>query len=72
MEIDLSRLATHRRMTGPLLRYSALALAGLLVAGCSAQPMTVEQELTAGAVAGVIGGGSGARRGAASDLASYR
>ncbi len=66
MKIRLSGLATHRRMTRPLLRYSALALAGLLVAGCSAQPMTVEQELTAGAVAGVIGGGSGALFAAAS------
>jgi hypothetical protein len=66
MKIRLSGLATHRRMTRPLLRYSALALAGLLVAGCSAQPMTVEQELTTGAVAGMIGGGSGALFAAAS------
>ena len=32
----------------------------LLVVGCSAQPMTLQQELTSAAVAGVIGAGSGA------------
>jgi hypothetical protein len=40
-------------------RFSAILLAALL-AGCSTQPMTLDQELTAVAVAGAIGAGSGA------------
>jgi len=47
----------HRRR---FYRYGALVLAAFMVAGCSAQPMTLDQELTAGAVAGVIGAGAGA------------
>jgi hypothetical protein len=41
-------------------RYLALALASFTIVSCSAQPMTLDQELTAGAVAGAIGAGSGA------------
>ena len=41
-------------------RYLALALGSFTIASCSAQPMTLDQELAAGAVAGAIGAGSGA------------
>jgi hypothetical protein len=41
-------------------RGSALLLAALLFIGCSAQPMTLDQELASAAVAGAIGAGSGA------------
>jgi hypothetical protein len=41
-------------------RFSAFLLAALMIIGCSAQPMTLDQELTATAVAGAIGAGSGA------------
>jgi hypothetical protein len=48
----------HREVRG--YRYTALVLAALLSVGCSTQPMTLNQELTAGAVAGAVGAGSGA------------
>jgi hypothetical protein len=38
----------------------SLLLLAFMIAGCSTQPMTLNQELTATAVAGVIGAGSGA------------
>jgi ABC-type Fe3+-siderophore transport system permease subunit len=41
-------------------RFSALLLAAFLIAGCSAQPMTLDQELVSAGVAGAIGAGSGA------------
>lgn len=41
-------------------RGSVLLLAAMLFVGCSAQPMTLDQELTSAAVAGAIGAGSGA------------
>jgi hypothetical protein len=37
-----------------------LLLVAFVLAGCSTQPMTLDQELTATAVAGAIGAGSGA------------
>jgi hypothetical protein len=60
MKIYLSRCLMHRCPRRACLRYSALALAAFLSVGCSAQPMTVQQELTATAIAGAIGAGSGA------------
>ena len=41
-------------------RLPALVIAILAIVGCSTQPMTLDQELTTAAVAGVIGAGSGA------------
>ena len=41
-------------------RSFAVVLATLMIVGCSAQPMTLDQELAAGAVAGTIGAASGA------------
>ena len=38
----------------------SLLLLAFLIAGCSTQPMTLNQELAATAVAGAIGAGSGA------------
>ena len=52
--------AMHGRPRGSFVRFSALVLAALVIAGCSTRPMTLDQELTAGAVAGAIGAGSGA------------
>jgi hypothetical protein len=67
---DLQRKAmkvshlNERALVGPprhrFYRFSALLLAALLMVGCSTQPMTLDQELTATAVAGAIGAGSGA------------
>lgn len=48
------------RSKNPFYRFSAVVLAALLIVGCSAQPMTLDQELTAVAVAGAVGAGSGA------------
>jgi hypothetical protein len=48
------------RLNSRFYRYAALALASFTIACCSTQPMTLDQELTAGAVAGAIGAGSGA------------
>ena len=42
------------------MKISALMLCALVFAGCSTQPMTLDQELAATAVAGAIGAGSGA------------
>lgn len=42
------------------MKRSLLLLLAFAIAGCSAQPMTLNQELAATAVAGVIGAGSGA------------
>ncbi len=66
MKIYRSGLAPHRRAKLAWARPSALVFGAFLIAGCSAQPMTVQQELTATAVAGVVGGGSGALFAAAS------
>src|SRR5579864_301793 len=41
-------------------RSAASLLVALMFLGCSAQPMTLDQELTTAAVAGAIGAGSGA------------
>jgi len=41
-------------------RFSALLLAALPIVGCSGQPMTLDQEFAAAAVAGAIGAGGGA------------
>src|ERR1039458_4370259 len=61
--MKVSRL-NQRALVGPsrsrFYRFSALLLAALLIVGCSAQPMTLNQELTAAAVAGAIGASSGA------------
>ena len=42
------------------MKISFLLLIAFMIAGCSTQPMTLNQELTATAVAGAIGAGSGA------------
>src|SRR5208283_528328 len=60
MKVQPSRLAKHRGTKRPWVRYLALVFAAGLIGGCSAQPMTVQQELTTTAIAGVIGAGSGA------------
>ena len=60
MKIHPRRYTTHRRTKRLWLRYSALMLAVFLLLGCSSQPMTLQQELTATAIAGAIGAGSGA------------
>jgi hypothetical protein len=52
--------ATARHPRNRLYRYAALAFAAFFIAGCSAQPMTLNQELVAGAVAGGVGAGVGA------------
>ena len=61
--MKVSRL-DERASTGPFrsrfYRFSAIMLACLGIIGCSAQPMTIDQELTTAAVAGAIGAGSGA------------
>src|SRR6202040_110307 len=48
------------RTSNRFIRFSAGLLAALTITGCSAKPMTLDQELTTAAVAGVIGAGSGA------------
>ena len=53
-------LLGRRAAKNRLFRFPSLALAALLLVGCSAQPMTLDQELTSAAIAGVIGAGSGA------------
>jgi hypothetical protein len=61
MKISVPRLPAMRsRQAIRRYRYAALVLAALISVGCSTQPMTLDQELTAGAVAGAIGAGSGA------------
>jgi hypothetical protein len=52
--------AVARRPRSRLYRYAAVTLAAFFVVGCSAQPMTLNQELMAGAVAGGVGAGVGA------------
>jgi hypothetical protein len=52
--------AMLHRSRSRLYRVSALVFAAFLIVGCSAQPITVEQELAAAGVAGAIGAGSGA------------
>jgi hypothetical protein len=52
--------AMVRRPKNPPYRYVSLAVAAFFIVGCSAQPMTLNQELTAGAVAGGVGAGVGA------------
>jgi len=42
------------------MKISVLMLMAFILAGCSTQPMTLDQELAATAVAGAIGAGSGA------------
>ena len=56
----LNQRALVGRSRSRFYRFSALLLAALLIVGCSAKPMTLDQELTAAAVAGAIGAGSGA------------
>ncbi len=61
--MKISRLEespTRRSECRPLYRYVAFAVAVLMMVGCSAQPMTVDQELTSAAVAGAVGAGAGA------------
>jgi hypothetical protein len=49
------------------MKISVLMLMAFIFAGCSTQPMTLDQELAATAVAGAIGAGSGAIFAAASN-----
>jgi hypothetical protein len=60
MKISASEGRMIRRSRSLFYRYSAPLLAAFLIAGCSAQPMTLDQELVATGVAGAIGAGSGA------------
>jgi hypothetical protein len=56
----LNERAMAGRPRSRFYRFSALMLAALLMVGCSAKAMTVDQELKAAAVAAAIGAGSGA------------
>ena len=58
--LRLDERASARSSWTRFYRLSALMLAFLGIVGCSAQPMTLDQELTTAAVAGAIGAGSGA------------
>jgi hypothetical protein len=53
------------------MKISVLMLMALIFAGCSAQPMTLDQELVSTAVAGAVGAGSGAIFAAARGGRSY-